>query len=159
MGVSTSARATDAEALARRYGRSSAPAGRPTPTGRPTRTRRALAPWIGGGIVALVILAVVLLMASWQSAPLATTSSATFHVVSPNEVTVTFAVTRSDPSVAVTCAVEATDETYAQVGAATLEIPPSEARTVTVSTTLSTLRRAEIARPIENGCFELVAPA
>lgn len=104
-------------------------------------------------MVAVFVLAVVVWMRSVESTPIATVTAATYEVVSDSKVTVTFAVLRPDPSVAVECTVEATDASGAQVGAALVEVPPGSETSTPVRSTLTTFARAEAASAIENGCF------
>lgn len=55
-----------------------------------------------------------------------------------DQVEVVTDVTRTDPSVAVSCRIEALSRSHAQVGVVVVDVPPSEARTVRLTTTVRT---------------------
>jgi hypothetical protein len=61
-----------------------------------------------------------------------------FRVESPEQVQVTFDVTREDPGVPVTCVIEALNESHAQVGVVTVEVAPSDAPRVRMTVPVRT---------------------
>lgn len=139
---------TDAERLARRYGKraSGARAGR-------AQTTSSRAAWIGGGIVAVGVAVVVGWLSFAGTSPPATLTDAAYTVLSDSEVTLTFDVQRNDPSLPVRCSVEALDSTHAQVGAKDVEVPAGTEQSVTVTVVVQTFARSETAKPIDGSCF------
>ncbi|WP_454301235.1 DUF4307 domain-containing protein [Salana multivorans] len=122
---SASAPSANADRLARRYGTRPAPrSGRDHGDGSGSRSglgRRAA--WLGSAAVAVVITTIVVLLNVTGDDAVATAQVVSYEVTSPEQTVVQLAVTRPDPSVVVTCSVEAIDASLAQVGARVVEVP------------------------------------
>ncbi|WP_454295775.1 DUF4307 domain-containing protein [Salana multivorans] len=155
MTTSANVSSASADRLARRYGTRPAPRpGRDAGDGsdsRPGLGRRAA--WLGSAAVAVVITAIVVLLNVTGDDAVATAQVVSYEVTGPEETVVQLAVTRPDPSVAVTCSVEAIDASLAQVGARVVEVPAAGSRTTTLTVEIATYARAEQGRALENGCF------
>lgn len=152
---SASAPSANADRLARRYGTRPAPrSGRDHGDGSGSRSglgRRAA--WLGSAAVAVVITTIVVLLNVTGDDAVATAQVVSYEVTSPEQTVVQLAVTRPDPSVVVTCSVEAIDASLAQVGARVVEVPSASSRTTTLTVEIATYARAEQGRALENGCF------
>ncbi|MBB4071990.1 DUF4307 domain-containing protein [Leucobacter sp. OH2974_COT-288] len=98
-----------------------------------------LALLLGGGVLAALVLSFIGTMLFNQSVTSISYSDLSYQVTS-NSATVTFEVTRVDPSLQVACAVEALSESHAPVGYKIVKILPStatrEVLTVALRTTL-----------------------
>lgn len=111
--------------------------------------------WIGSAAVAVVITGIVIALSVTGDDDVASAQAVSYRVASDSLTVVQLAVTRPDPSIAVSCAAEAIDASLAQVGAGMAEIGPSSAHTVTIDIEVITYARAEQGRALENGCFAL----
>lgn len=98
-----------------------------------------LALLLGGGALAALVLFFIGTMLFNQSVTSISYSDRSYQVT-PNSATVTFEVTRVDPSLPVACAVEALSESHAPVGYKIVQLAPStatrEVHTVELRTTL-----------------------
>ena len=114
-----------------------APAARyPGPTAAGRRRAR-LALWALG---AVALLATIWFGLGFGASPV-TWQDVGFRV-SDTAIEIDYDVSRPDPSVPVSCRLEALNQRYAQVGVLVVEIPPAEARTVALTSTVQTSERA-----------------
>ena len=65
-----------------------------------------------------------------------------FHIDGATQVDVTYAVSRPDPSVGVTCRIEAQSRSHAQVGVVLVDVPGASERTVRLTTIVRTSEQA-----------------
>ena len=123
------------------------PAGPPLPQARygrapmPAATRRRLAMWL---TVLVVVAGVGVALVGYQRFVDVDVEgkTATFEVLDDHNVTITITVTRKDPSRPVVCIVRSKSKDGVETGRREILVPPTEAKTVQVKTTVPSFRRA-----------------
>jgi hypothetical protein len=118
------------------------PVGRYGPAPDPgARRRRVLGLWAAG----VVGLAVVVWLGLIAAAAPVTWKDVGFTITSAGEVEIAFDVIRADPSAPVQCRVQALNDTYAQVGVRTVDVPPADRRAVRQRAVIATSELATTA--------------
>ncbi|MBP2435957.1 DUF4307 domain-containing protein [Microbacterium amylolyticum] len=106
-----------------------------------SRNGARLAPWIGGGIVAAVILGYLLWMVPQQTTGTVDYDDLGFRVTSAEQVSVTFRVT-SSRNAPVVCTLEALDEEFGVVGWKVVELPANDRVHTDYTETIPTVAEA-----------------
>lgn len=108
---------------------------------KPAATRRRLASWL---TVLVVVAGVGVALVGYQRFADVDVEgkTATFDVLDDHSVAITITVTRKDPSRPVVCIVRSKSKDGVETGRREILVPPTEAKTVQVKTTVPSFRRA-----------------
>ena len=115
------------------------PAGRYGPAPRPGARRRTVAGLVAAG---LVMTAVAVWLGLEAARSPVTWQDVGFRLDGASSVEVVYDVSRRDPAEPVRCRLQALDARFAQVGVLTVDVPPSQERTVRLRTDVATSEQA-----------------
>ncbi len=107
----------------------------------PARTRRSLMIGLGVLVVAACVGLALVAYQRFENADVEGKAAA-FEILDDHNVTVTISVTRKDPSQPVVCIVRSRSKDGAETGRREVLVPPSEAKTVQVKTSVASFKRA-----------------
>lgn len=117
------------------------PASRYGRTPMPARTRSRLVAGLGVLVVAAGVGLALVAYQRFEGVDVEGKTAA-FDIIDDHNVTVTISVTRKDPSQPVVCIVRSRSKDGAETGRREVLVPPSDAKTVQVKTTVASFKRA-----------------